>query len=149
MGKPSTEDYTAIRMVAERYIDAVNRFDPEAWGQTWAPDGEWNVGQVHKGREVMVPLWTQIMGGIPNVYMHVYSGVVDDVTGDKASGRWYMGEFLNMADGSRSMSSICYVDTYTRIDGQWYIQTREFQGLYRGPADLSGDFSKINPPVAV
>ena len=55
MGKPTVEDYTAIRMVAERYVDAVNRFDAEAWGQTWAPDGEWNVGEVHKGREVMVP----------------------------------------------------------------------------------------------
>lgn len=147
MGKPTTEDYTAIRMVAERYVDAVNRFDAEAWGQTWAPDGEWNVGEVHKGRDVMVPLWTQIVSSIPNVYMHVYSGVIDDVTGDTARGRWYMGEFLNMADGTRSMNSICYVDTYSRIDGQWYIQTREFQALYRGPADLSGEFSKIAVPV--
>lgn len=147
MGKPTTEDYTAIRMVAERYVDAVNRFDGEAWGQTWAPDGEWNVGRVLKGRENMVATWTDIVASIPNVYMHVYSGVIDDVTGDTARGRWYMGEFLNMADGSRSMNSICYVDTYTRIDGQWYIQTREFQALYRGPADLSGEFSKIAVPV--
>lgn len=147
MGKPTTEDYTAIRMVAERYVDAVNRFDGEAWGQTWAPDGEWNVGQVHKGRENLVAVWTPIVESIPNVYMHVYSGVIDDVTGDTARGRWYMGEFLNMADGSRTMNSICYVDTYTRIDGQWYIQTREFQALYRGPADLSGEFSKIAVPV--
>ncbi len=38
------------------------------------------------------------MTSILNVYMHVYSGVIDDVTGDTASGRWYMGELLNMPD---------------------------------------------------
>jgi len=143
MGKPTTDDYVAIRMVAERYVDAVNRFDADMWGNCWAPDGEWTTAQTTKGREESVARWTQVMKSIPNVYMHVYSGVVDDVTGDKASGRWYMGEFLNLPNGTRSMNSICYYDTYTRIDGQWYIQTRKFGALYRGPADLSGDFFKL------
>ena len=145
MGKPTTDDYTAIRQVAERYVDAVNRFDGEAWASTWAPDGEWQTGgEPRKGREAALESWMGAMTRLPNVYMHVYSGVVDDVTGDTASGRWYMGEFLNMPDGSRSMNSICYVDTYSRIDGQWHIQTRRFEALYRGPADLSGEFFKLN-----
>ena len=144
MGKPTTDDYVAIRQVAERYVDAVNRFDAAAWGQTWAPDGEWQLGETYRGREQMVERWTSVMQSIPNVYMHVYSGVVDDVTGDSASGRWYMGEFLNLPDGSRSMNSICYFDTYTRIDGQWYIKTRRFSALYRGPADLGGEFFKLS-----
>ena len=144
MGKPTTEDYVAIRQVAERYVDAVNRFDAPAWGQTWAPDGEWHVNEVHKGRDRMVEVWTGIMSSIPNVYMHVYSGVIDDVTADTASGRWYMGEFLNLPGGTRSMNSICYFDTYVRLDGQWYIKTRRFAALYRGPADLSGEFFKIS-----
>jgi len=143
MGKPTTDDYVALRQVAERYVDAVNRFDAAAWAATWAPDGEWNIGQVIKGRDEVLKVWKQAMGGIPNVYMHVYSGVIDDVTGDTASGRWYLGEFLNLADGSRSMNSICYFDTYVRIDGQWYIKTRRFSALYRGPADLSGEFMKL------
>ena len=144
MSKPTTEDYTAIRQVAERYVDAVNRFDGEAWSMTWAPDGVWETpGGSRNGREEALSSWMSSMTRLPNVYMHVYSGVVDDVTGDTASGRWYMGEFLNMPDGSRSMNSICYVDTYARIDGQWFIQTRRFEPLYRGPADLSGEFSKL------
>ena len=144
MAKPTTDDYVALRQVAERYVDAVNRHDAEAWGETWAPDGEWQINEIHKGREKMVAVWSGIMASIPNVYMHVYSGVIDDVTGDTASGRWYMGEFLNLPGGARSMNSICYFDTYVRIDGQWHIKTRRFAPLYRGPADLSGEFFKLS-----
>lgn len=143
MGKPTNDDYISLRRLAERYVDAVNRFDAEAWGATWAPDGEWHVGEVYRGREAMVERWTAIMSSLPGVYMHVYSGVIDDVTGDTASGRWYMGEFLHLPGGARSMNSICYYDTYTRIDGEWYIKTRKFEALYRGPADLSGEFFKL------
>ncbi len=143
MGKPTTDDYVALRQLAERYADAVNRFDPQAWGQTWSPDGEWHIGEVHKGREQMVAFWTDIMSTIENVWMHVYSGVIDDVTGDTARGRWYMGEVTNRGEGARNMNSLCYFDTYRRLDGQWYIQTRKLEALYRGPPDLSGNFSKI------
>ena len=143
MGKPTNEDYTELRRLAERYVDAVNRFDPDAWIGTWAPDGIWDTGQPREGHEAMLEAWMGAMTRLPNVYMHVYSGVIDDVTGDTASGRWYMGEFLNMPDGSRSMNSICYVDTYRRVDGDWKIQVRRFEPLYRGPADLSGEFFKL------
>lgn len=143
MGTPTVEDYTALRQLAERYADAVNRFDAAAWGATWAPDGEWTTRETRMGREAIVADWTRIMSGIPNVYMHVYSGVIDDVTGDEATGRWYMGEFLNRAEG-RTMNSLCYFDTYRRIDGRWHIQTRRLEALYRGPADLSGDWGKLS-----
>ena len=138
MGKPTAEDYTELRMVAERYVDAVNRFDPEAWGETWAPDGECTTSEVRKGRENMVEVWTNIMESIDMVFMKVYSGVIDDVSGDTASGRWYLGEFLHRAGGT-SENCICYDDTYRRIDGQWYIQTRKFVAVYRGETGLTAE----------
>jgi hypothetical protein len=143
--KPTTDDYVALRQVAERYVDAVNRMDADAWGQTFAPDGEWHLSStsVHKGRDRVVSAWSGIMKGIPNVYMHVYSGVVDEVNGDTASGRWYMGEYLNLANGTRTMNQICYFDTYVRLDGQWYIKTRKYSALYRGKGDFSGEFFKL------
>ena len=138
MGKPTAEDYTELRMVAERYVDAVNRFDPDAWGETWAPDVEWTTSEVRKGRENMVEVWTNIMESIDMVFMKVYSGVIDDVSGDTASGRWYLGEFLHRGGGT-SENCICYDDTYRRIDGQWYIQTRKFVAVYRGDTGLTAD----------
>ena len=143
-GKPTTEDYVAIRMLAERYVDAVNRLDGKAWSETFAPDGEWQLGaDVHKGRATVRDAWTKIMTSIPNVYMHVYSGVVDHVDGDTASGRWYMGEYLNLPGGTQSMNHICYIDTYVRLDGAWHIKTRRFAPLYQGKPDMSGKFSKL------
>lgn len=143
-GKPTTEDYVAIRMLAERYVDAVNRLDGKAWSETFAPDGEWQLGaDVHKGRATVLDAWTKIMTSIPNVYMHVYSGVVDQVDGDTASGRWYMGEYLNLPGGTQSMNQICYIDTYVRLASAWHIKTRRFAPLYRGKPDLSGEFSKL------
>ena len=72
------------------------------------------------------------------VFMKVYSGVIDDVSGDTASGRWYLGEFLHRGGGT-SENCICYDDTYRRIDGQWYIQTRKFVAVYRGDTGLTAD----------
>ena len=143
MPRPTTDDYVALRQLAERYVDAVNRFDSDAWAATWAPDGEWHLAEVFTGRENIVARWNAVMASIPNVYMHVYSGVIDTVDGDTASGRWYMGEFLNLPGGTRSMNSICYYDTYVRIGGEWHIKTRRFSALYRGPADLSGEFFSL------
>jgi uncharacterized protein (TIGR02246 family) len=143
-GKPTTEDYVAIRMLAERYVDAVNRLNGKDWSETFAPDGEWHLGaDVHKGRATVRDAWTKIMTSIPNVYMHVYSGVVDHVDGDTASGRWYMGEYLNLPGGTQSMNHICYIDTYVRLDGAWHIKTRRFAPLYQGKPDMSGKFSKL------
>jgi uncharacterized protein (TIGR02246 family) len=143
--RPTPEDYTAIRQVAERYVDAVNRLDAVAWGETFAPDGEWRVGgRGYQGRENVVQAWSGMMKAIPNVFMHVYSGVVDEVNGDTATGRWYMGEYLSMANGSRTMNQICYADTYGRIAGQWYIKTRTHHLLYRGKGDYSGEFFKLS-----
>jgi uncharacterized protein (TIGR02246 family) len=142
--KPTPEEYTAIRQVAERYVDAVNRMDARAWGETFAPDGEWHLGaRGFQGRDQVVTAWSGMMKGIPNVYMHVYSGVVDEVNGDTASGRWYMGEYLNLANGTQTMNQICYSDTYVRLNGQWHIKTRRHATMYRGKADLSGEFFKL------
>jgi hypothetical protein len=142
--KPTTDEYVAIRMVAERYVDAVNRMDGKAWSETFALDGEWHLGAtVHKGRAPVLAAWSGMMGGIPNVYMHVYSGVIDEVNGDTASGRWYMGEYLNLPGGMQTMNQICYIDTYVRVDGDWYIKTRRFAPLYQGKPDFSGTFSKL------
>lgn len=143
MGKPTTDDYVALRQLAERYIDAVNRFDADAWAATWAPDGVWDLGTPVTGREQIRERWLVAMNHIPNVFMHVLSGVVDSVEGDTASGRWYLNEYLNLPDGSRSMNALCYVDRYRRIDGEWLFQSRRLEALYRGPTDLSGQFFKL------
>ena len=37
------EDELALRNLMARYVDAVNRYDADAWIATWAEDGVWNL----------------------------------------------------------------------------------------------------------
>ena len=69
-----TEDRLAIRELVESYNDAVMRFDADAWGSNWAPDGVWSLpgrGEV-SGREAIVGEYT------------------DDYV--RADGRWYFAK---------------------------------------------------------
>ena len=36
-----------------------------------------------------------------------------------------------------------YTDDYVRVDGQWLFKTRRYDFIYRGPADLSGDYTAL------
>ena len=36
-----------------------------------------------------------------------------------------------------------YRDNYSRVDGQWLFQSREYDVMYFGPADLSGNFNPL------
>ena len=132
----------AIRSLLHRYADAVCRFDPDQWAATWAPEGVWDMGRTKvEGREAIGETWKTIMSGIPAVYHVYYNGTADlDDDAGTGSGRWYVGEFLHMADGSTVAMYGYYDDEYLLIDGEWLFSTRTLTPLYRGPADMSGDF---------
>ena len=87
-------DELSIRNLVARYADAVNRRDTDAWAATWSKGGEWNVmGNPAKGREAVVALFQQLMGGLSWVVQLPYSGTIE-VAGDEGGGRWYLGEFM-------------------------------------------------------
>lgn len=131
-----------IKELLHRYADAVCRFDPEQWTNTWAPNGLWEMprrGRI-EGREAIGETWSQIMSGIPAVF-HVYfngTAELDDSDGT-GTGRWYVGEFLALDTGTIAMYGY-YDDEYVLVDGEWLFLTRTLTPLYRGPADMSGQF---------
>ena len=135
-------DIDAIRDLIHRYADAVCRFDAEQWQATWAPDGVWDLGRTTvEGRDAIGETWVSIMSGIPQVF-HTYANgnaTLDEAAGT-GTGRWYVGEFLHMADESTVAMYGYYDDEYVLVDGQWLFRTRRLTPLYRGPADMSGDF---------
>lgn len=138
----SIEDELALRNLMARYVDAVNRFDADAWIATWAEDGVWNLlGTPVSGRDTILALWQQMMGTFEFALM-LPSSCLLDVDGDSASGHWYLHEYTRDQEGNSSAVISRYVDTYVRQDGQWLFQTREYQFIYNGAPDLSGAFTR-------
>jgi ketosteroid isomerase-like protein len=129
------EQELAIRDLAARYIDAVNRRDAADWGATWSERGVWEIfGQRVEGRAAIVPFWEAAMAGFPFAFMQLGSGTLELGGADAASGRWYMTEHLVTADGQALLTLGRYDDRYVREDGAWRFALRTYTMLRQTPA---------------
>jgi len=134
-------DREAIAALVHRYADAVVRRDAGAWGAVWAEDARWVLGKGRDvtGRGAIVELWRSAMGNFEAVVQNAYNGEVT-VSGDRAAGRWYIGEHFRRANGEAGILLARYDDTYVRRDGAWLFASRELVVSYQGPPDLSAPF---------
>jgi uncharacterized protein (TIGR02246 family) len=139
----SVEDELALRNLMSRYADAVNRYDAAAWIATWAQDGVWNLlGTPVNGRDNILALWQQMMASFEFALM-LPSSCLFAVDGDTANGHWYLHEYTRDRQGNASTVLSRYLDTYTKQDGQWLFQSRQYNFIYNGPADLSGSYTRV------
>ena len=137
----SMEDEIALRNLMGRYSDAVNRVDADAWIATWAEDAVWNLlGNPVSGKDNILALWKQMMSSFEFALM-LPSTCLFEVDGDTASGHWYLTEYTRDPEGAASTVLSRYTDTYTRKEGQWLFQSRDYSFIYNGPADLSGTYT--------
>jgi hypothetical protein len=126
-----------------RYVDAANRRDGASWAQTWADDGQWNLmGMEVRGRDEILGLWQQVVAGFEFAVLMPSSSSID-IDGKTASGHWYLQEFTRDLQGESALALSRYLDTYSKVDGQWYFQTRQYDFIYRGAADLSGEYTPL------
>jgi uncharacterized protein (TIGR02246 family) len=136
------EDELALRNLMSRYVDAVNRYDAEQWISTWAEDGVWNLlGTPVQGRDAILGLWQQMMATFEYALLFP-SSCLFNIDGDSASGHWYIHEYSRDLEGNKTAILSRYVDTYSKTDGQWLFQTRDYGFIYNGPPDFSGDFTR-------
>jgi ketosteroid isomerase-like protein len=138
-------DELAIRDLAARYIDAVNRYHQQDWAATWSETASWNLmGMEVEGRDNIVQLWAGAMGSFDFALMMLNSGTIT-VAGDSASGRWYVTEHINPKEGDPNITLGVYDDTYCREDGQWLFKRRHYNVMYQGAADYSGNYTPYRP----
>ena len=136
------EDELELRNLMARYVDAVNRRDPEAWIDTWAEDGSWNLlGNPVTGRDNILALWEQMMATFEFALL-LPSSCLFEVDGESASGHWYLHEYSRDLEGNRSAIISRYDDTYVKRDGRWLFASRAYNFIYNGPPDFSGDFTR-------
>jgi uncharacterized protein (TIGR02246 family) len=127
------EDRLAIRELLERYADAVNRTDHEAWGDTWAEDGAWSLPGITesdiKGREAIVATWREAMKRFPQILFIATPGAIE-IDGDRATVRSYTYETFPM-DGKINRNCGRYDDEVVRTADGWKFARRSFQTTQR------------------
>lgn len=127
MFKGPLEDRIAIRELHETYADGVVRASAKDWGKVWTEDAHWNLmGTAVDGREAIVALWSQAMGGFEAVSFHCIPSAIE-ITGDRATGRCQTQEYMKLKDGSTRAIGGLYEDEMVKLDGQWLYAKRVFR----------------------
>jgi uncharacterized protein (TIGR02246 family) len=128
-------DEHAIRSLVHRYADAASRRDPAGVASTFTVDGEWHAPELGRftGRDAMVAFFTSMLGGWNMFLQGLQSGVVDvDATNpDRATGRWFVQETGQRAEGANLIIAGVYHDEYVRDAGSWLIARRRYDPLLR------------------
>jgi len=131
----------SIRSLVARYAQAVVARDGEAWSDTWAKNGRWEImGQAPVGRAAVRAHWEKLMSGIHFVFQLAGEGSIEvEEEGARATGRFPTVEFLKLApEGPGNLMIGTYHDVYVVEDGEWKFASRRIDVQYMGPADLSG-----------
>jgi ketosteroid isomerase-like protein len=134
-------DRLAIRELLEAYADAVTQNDPQAWGATWAEDGEWSLPDypeigTTKGREAIVAMWIEAMKAYPGIMFEAWPGAIE-VAGDRATMRSYTSEIYDQ-DGLTKRDRGIYEDVCVKCGDKWLFKSRTFRNRHRqhGPKNV-------------
>lgn len=132
-------DELAIRDLAQRFTDAVNRRDGADLAALFMPDGRWDVPGVPEtvGRDAIEACLAALLGQFPFLVQLLHSGTVE-LAGDRASSRWYLSEHARDATGGGSLFVGYYEDDLVRTGDGWRFSARRFAFLYRGRDELPG-----------
>lgn len=132
-------DELAIRDLAQRFTDAVNRGAPDDLAALFAPEGRWDVPGVADtvGRDAIAACLRGLLSQFSFLVQLLHSGVVE-LDGDRATARWYLTEHARSTDGGGAMFVGHYEDDLVRRAGEWRFACRRFAFLYRGRAELPG-----------
>lgn len=127
------DDRELIRELLERYCDAVNQRDADAWGATWAEHSAWLLPHLGldgiTGRTNIVNAWLEAMKLFPFVNMMAQAGSIE-VDGNRAVMRSYTAEVAVMQDGKEIRPRGQYDDVCVKQNGTWLFERRKFTVLH-------------------
>ncbi|MGV0848996.1 nuclear transport factor 2 family protein [Mycolicibacterium phlei] len=134
-----------IRALVHRYADAASRRDPAGVAGTFTPDGEWYSPDLggFSGRDAMIAFFTSMLDGWTAFIQGLQSGVLAEAGPDRATGRWFVHEFGQRADGTNLSIAGVYHDEYRCVDGRWLIARRRYDALLR---DVNGTVTALPYP---
>lgn len=131
-------DLEAIELIKQlkgRYFRFLDTADLEAMQSVFAPDGH----AYFKGGNYEFELngWAELKAFYEQSFtpqrfgMHHGHHPEITVTGDQAVGIWYLQDiFFDLESNTRLTGSAIYTDTYTRLNGEWKIQSTSYKRLF-------------------
>lgn len=132
----TTEDYLAIRQLADRYTDAANRLDATGMAAVYAEEGELHAfGNVLAGRAAIEASFTPMVERFEFINQ-VCSAPIITVDGDRGTSRWTITEF-NRRHGADKLEMFLgtYDDMLERRDGEWCYLRRTLIRKTQGRID--------------
>ncbi|HLN06202.1 MAG TPA: nuclear transport factor 2 family protein [Acidimicrobiales bacterium] len=129
----------AIRDLAARFSDAVNRKHGGDLAGLFTSDGRWDVPGIPEtiGPDAIRERFEGLVGQFPFLVQLLQSGVVE-IEGDTARARWYLTEHARDAEGQGALFIGTYHDDLVLTGSGWRFAERRFRFLYRGRDELTG-----------
>jgi len=137
----NVEARLAVRELLDRYNDAVNQRDVNAFAACWTDDAVWNIpimpGQDEVvGKKTIVDSWVRSMKVYPVLIMLAHVGKIE-LNGDEAKVRSYHNELGQYVNGREIRPRGQYEDIMVKRNGQWLFKRRSFTALYgENPEDV-------------
>ncbi len=136
------KDELEIRALAEKFSDAANRKDGEAFQSLWAKDAVWKIGapinMEFKGKEKMGESVTHMLG-LWDFFVQLSGPGVVTISGDKATARFYVNEIARKADDkSGNYNLSMYQDELIKENGKWVFLKRSYNTIYQEAPNYKG-----------
>jgi ketosteroid isomerase-like protein len=132
------EDVEAIKRLKHRYADACDcGYDADALAELFAEDAVWDGGLFgrYEGREAIRDFFRGVSSSIVFA-MHYMMNPIIDVTGDRATGTWYLFQTCTFAQGNTPIwGAARYDEEYVREPDGWKFRRLRLVSSFWTPFD--------------
>jgi hypothetical protein len=119
-------DRVMIQDLLARYAWELDHGSAEGWAECFTPSGVFEAPKLGfrvAGREALVAFARDVHRTLPDVH-HVMTGFVIDLSGERATGRCCLNEFMSRPEGMYNNLQGWYEDAYVFAGGRWRIEHR-------------------------
>ena len=116
----TTDDMVQIQQLYAKFSHAIDTGNTELFLSAFAPDGTFTrLGRTLRGHEELREMGSH---GVAGRQRHFNTNILIDGDGDHATGSSYL--MLTRAVKQEPLIAT-YTDTFVKLDGRWFIQSRD------------------------
>jgi hypothetical protein len=119
-------DRVMIQDLLARYAWELDHGSPERWADSFTERGVFEAPKLGfrvAGHEALIEFARDVHRTLPDVH-HLMTGLVIDLSGDRAVGRCALNEFMSRPEGMYNNLQGWYEDAYVFDGGRWRIEHR-------------------------